>query len=249
MGNLDNKTAVITGGNSGIGLATALKLQSQGANVVVFGRNADTLAQAGELLGEGALVVQGDVTELADLKRLFAETKARFGSVDVLFANAGIAQMAPFSDVTPEFYDRLFDINVKGLYFTVKEALPLLNDGASIVFNASAVTQKGFPGMSVYAATKAAVRSFARSLSAELVHRNIRVNVVSPGPIETPIFGRMGLPQEAVAQMGSQFSEMVPLKRIGQADEIAGAVAFLASDASSFVVGVDLPVDGGLTSL
>jgi NAD(P)-dependent dehydrogenase (short-subunit alcohol dehydrogenase family) len=249
MGSLDNKTAVITGGNSGIGLATALKLQSEGANVVIFGRNKETLAEAGALLGEGALIVQGDVTEPGDLKRLFAETQARFGSVDVLFANAGVVSMAPFADVTPELYDRLFNINVKGLFFTVQSALPLLNDGASIIFNASAVTQKGFPGMSVYAATKSAVRSLARSLSAELVHRGIRVNVVSPGPIETPIFGRMGLPQEAIEQMGEQFSEIVPLKRFGQASEIAGAVSFLASDASSFVVGVDLPVDGGLTSL
>ena len=246
MSKLTGKVALITGGNSGIGLATAKTFLQEGAKVIITGRNKTTLDLARKELGDQVLALESDVSDLGALDRLYAEVKGTHGKIDVLFANAGVALMAPLSDVTPEFFDQHFNINVKGLFFTVQKALPLLNDGASIILNASVVASKGIENFSVYSATKAAVRSLARSFANDLRSRQIRVNAVSPGPIETPIFGKMGLPAEVVQGMGEHFTTQVPLGRMGQADEIAKAALFLASSDSSYVTGIELSVDGGL---
>jgi NAD(P)-dependent dehydrogenase (short-subunit alcohol dehydrogenase family) len=249
MNSLNGKVAVITGGNSGIGLATAKLFADEGAKVVLFGRDAATLNRAVEVIGPDATGVRGDVTSGDDLAELFATARRLHGGVDILFANAGVAEFLPLSQMTAEHFDRLFDINVKGLLHTVLKAEPVLRDGASIVLTTSGANQIGMPGSSVYAATKAAVRSFARTLSAELVHRGIRVNAVSPGPVATPIFGRMGLSSEQQHGLEAQMASQVPLKRVAQPEEIARAVLFLASAASSYVVGTELVVDGGLTQI
>jgi NAD(P)-dependent dehydrogenase (short-subunit alcohol dehydrogenase family) len=246
MSKLTGKVALITGGNSGIGLATAKTFLQEGAKVIITGRNKSTLDQAKKELGDQVLALESDVSDLGALDRLYAELKGTHGKIDILFANAGVALMAPLSDVTPEFFDQHFNINVKGLFFTVQKALPLLNDGASIILNASVVASKGIENFSVYSATKAAVRSLARSFANDLRSRQIRVNAISPGPIETPIFGKMGLPAEVVQGMGEAFAAQVPLGRFGQADEIAKAALFLASSDSSYVTGIELSVDGGL---
>ena len=198
MARLTGKVAVVTGGNSGIGLATAKLFSEEGAKVVITGRDQKTLDAAVKTIGGEVVAVRGDVSKLADLDKLFKTVSEKFGKIDVLFANAGIAKFAPVNESTEALFDETFDVNVKGVYFAIQKALPLLNDGASIIINSSVVNETGAAGASVYAATKAAVRSFARTLTTELVDRNIRVNVVSPGPIQTPIFGRTGLPKEAV---------------------------------------------------
>ena len=244
-----DKVAVITGGNSGIGLASAHRLQQEGADIAIFGRNADTLAAAGEALGQDTLKVQGDVTKSADLDRLFEDVKARFGRIDTLVVNAGVAFFQPLEEVGEDHFDQIFNINVKGAYYTIQKALPLLAEGASVVLISSAVTEAGFAGTSIYTASKAALRSFARTLSTELLPRKIRVNVVSPGPVETPIFEKMGAPAEATEGIKQGFSALVPLQRLGTASEIAGVVAFLGSDDSTFVVGVDIQADGGIVNL
>ncbi len=249
MRKLQGKVAVITGGNSGIGLATAHLFAQQGARVAILGRNPETLNAAVKSLEGKAIGVQGDVSNLADIDKLFTKTNEVYGKVDILFVNAGIAPMAPLEQTTPEFFSKVFDINVKGAYFTVQKALPYLNDNASIVLTGSVVTEVGMPGASTYSASKAALRSLARTFSAELIGRGIRVNNLSPGPIETPIFGRMGLPPEAMEEMSNAIISQVPIGRIGKADEIARAALFLASEDSSFVVGIDLAVDGGMTRL
>jgi len=249
MGRLSGKIAVVTGGNSGIGLATAKLFAAEGAQVVVTGRRKAELDQAVAEIGHGALGIAGDVSKLADLDALYAEVKAKFGRIDVLFANAGIAEIAPLGAVGEAHFDKHFDINVKGLLFTVQKALPLFSDGGAIVLNSSVANTKGMAGFGVYAATKAAVRSFARTWTAELKDRKIRVNTVSPGPIETPIFGKMGLSAQEIDGFGAHISEQVPLGRFGQPEEIAKAVLFLASDDSSYVAGVDLYVDGGLVAV
>lgn len=249
MGKLTNKVAVITGGNSGIGLSTAKAFIDEGAKVVVFGRDQQTLDRAVETLGKNAVGVKGDVTSDADLTRLFDTAKQRFGKVDVVFANAGVAEFLPVEAVGDQHYDRLFDINVKGAFKTVQKAVPALNDNASIILTTSVADETGFAGTSVYSATKAAVRSFARTFSAELVHRNIRVNAVSPGPVATPLFGRMGMSEEQAKGTEAHFTSLVPLKRVAEPSEIARAVVFLASSDSSYVVGAELVVDGGLTQL
>ncbi len=246
---LEDKVAVITGGNSGIGRATAEEFQRQGAKVVIFGRNQETLDAAVQALGDDAHGVQGDVSRLEDLDRLFGEVKERYGRIDVLVANAGIAPPAPIEQVDEASFDQLIAVNVKGLFFTVQKALPLLTEGASIVFTGSSVTYRGMANMSVYSATKAAVRSLARTFSVELLPRGIRVNVLSPGPIETPIFGRMGLPEEALDEMAQGIAQQVPMGRFGSADEMAKAALFLASSDSSYVVGADLLADGGYATL
>ncbi len=246
---LHNKIAVITGGTSGIGLATAKRYAEEGATVVITGRNQEALDKAVEEIGANTLGIQSDVSKLDDLDRLYSEVKEKLGHIDILFANAGVAEIASIEDSNEEFYDRHFDINVKGLFFTVQKALPLLKDGGSIILNASVVATKGFESFSVYSATKAAVRSFARTWATDLATRKIRVNAISPGPIDTPIYGKLGLPPEQVEQMGASFVAQVPLARFGQASEIADAALFLASNDSSYINGVDLAVDGGIAQV
>lgn len=246
---LEDKVAVVTGGNSGIGLATAQRFAAEGAKVVIFGRDAKSLDSAVASIGDAAIGVQGDVTQMADLDRLYQRVEAEHGRIDTLFVNAGVAQIRPLEEVDEEHFDLLFDINVKGAFFTVQKALPLLSEGASIVLNASIASHTGNPAFSVYSATKAAVRSLARTLSADLLERRIRVNSISPGPIATPIFGRIGVPEEAQDDMARTFTEQVPMKRFGNPEEIASAAVFLASAESSYVLGHDLVVDGGMTQL
>jgi NAD(P)-dependent dehydrogenase (short-subunit alcohol dehydrogenase family) len=220
------KTVVVTGGNSGIGLATAKLFHEEGAQVAISGRDQKTLDEA-------------------DIDKLYAQVTAKFGKIDALFANAGIAKFAPAGDSDEQLFDETFDINVKGLYFTLQKALPHLNDNAGIVLNASVVGTKGYAGATVYSATKAAVRSLARTFAAELVDRGIRVNVVSPGPIETPILGRSGMPQAAQDAFAAGIKTRVPMKRFGTPEEVGHAVLFLAGNEASYITAVDLNVDGG----
>ena len=246
---LQDKVAVITGGNSGIGLATAKRIAREGAKVVITGRRQAELDAATRQIDGDVLAVRGDVSDLRDLDGLFAAVKERHGRVDVLFANAGLGEFAPLGTITEEHFDKTFNINVKGLLFTVQKALPLMPDGASIVLNASIVSIKGMEAFSVYSASKAAVRSFARTWTMDLKARKIRVNAVSPGPIVTPgIDGLAKSPQEADAIRASLVAG-VPMGRMGEADEIAKAVVFLASDQSSFVTGIELFVDGGIAQV
>jgi NAD(P)-dependent dehydrogenase (short-subunit alcohol dehydrogenase family) len=249
MGKLSGKVAVVTGGNSGIGLSTAQVFAAEGAQVVVTGRRKAELDAAVAAIGHGAVGVQGDVAKLADLDRLYAEVKTKFGRIDILFANAGVCELAPLGGVSEEHFDKVFDINVKGLLFTVQKALPLFADGGSIILNSSVANTTGIPAFGVYSATKAAVRSFARTWTAELKDRKIRVNVISPGPIETPIFGKAGLSGEQLKDFDAQISAQVPLGRFGKPEEIAKAALFLASDDASYVAGADLYVDGGLVAV
>jgi len=249
MRQLENKVAVITGGNSGIGLSTAKAFIEAGAKVAIFGRNQNTLDNAVETLGEKAIGVRGDVTNDADLEALFAEATKQFGNVDIVFANAGVAEFIPIEAVNDDHFNKVFSINVNGAFKTVQKSLSVLNDNASIILTSSGVNQKGMATASMYAASKAAVRSFARTLSAELMDRGIRVNTVSPGAVSTPIFGRMGLPEEVADGMEEQMASLVPLKRAAQPKEVADAVVYLASDSSSYMIGGELIVDGGFTQL
>jgi len=242
----EGKTVVVTGGNSGIGLATAKLFKDEGANVAISGRDQKTLDEAARTIGKGTLAVKADVSNLADIERLYSEVAAKFGKIDALFANAGIAKFSPASDSSEKMFDDIFDINVKGLYFTVQKAIPFLNDNAGIVLNSSVVNSRGMVGTSVYSASKAAVRSLARTFAAELVDRGIRVNVVSPGPITTPILGRSGLPQEAIDEFADNVGSRVPMKRFGTSEEVGHAALFLASNEASYIAGVDLNVDGGM---
>src|SRR5437016_13473784 len=246
MERLKGKVAVVTGGNSGIGLATAKRLQQEGAKVAISGRSQETLNEAVKTIGNGVLAVQADVAKLPDVDKLYAEVSKKLGKIDVLFVNAGIAKFVPFAETSESTYDEQFDINIKGAYVTIQKALPLLNDGASIILNTSVVDQKGTPGASAYAATKAALRSLARTTAAELAGRGIRVNTVAPGPIVTPILGRSGLPKEAVDEFAKGITAQIPMKRFGQPEEVAGAVAFLASQDASYITGVEINVEGGL---
>ena len=243
---LEGKVAVITGGNSGIGLASAKRLQQEGAQVAIAGRSKKTLDEAVKTIGNGVLAVQADVAKLADIDKLYAEVSKKFGKIDVLFVNAGVAKFAPFADTSESLFDEQFDINIKGAYFTIQKALPLVNDGASIILNTSVADSTGTPGTSAYSATKAALRSLARTTAAELAGRGIRVNTVAPGPIVTPIFGRTGLPKEAFDEFSKEIAAKVPMKRFGQPEEVAGAVAFLASQDASYITGVEINVDGGM---
>jgi NAD(P)-dependent dehydrogenase (short-subunit alcohol dehydrogenase family) len=245
MGKLEGKVAVVTGGNSGIGLATAKRFQQEGAKVVISGRSRRTLDEAVKTIGNGVLSIQADVANLADLDKLYKEVSDKLGKIDVLFVNAGVAKFAPLAETSESTYDEQFDINIKGAYFTLQKAVPLLNDGASIILNTSVVDSKGNVGTSAYSATKAALRSLARTAAAELVGRGIRVNAVAPGPIVTPIFGKTGLPEEAVDEFAKEIIEKVPMKRFGQPEEVAATVAFLASEDASYITGVEINVDGG----
>ena len=249
MNSFENKVVVITGGNSGIGLATAKELLRRGAQVVISGRDEKSLAEASVAIGGNTLAVRADVSKIAEIENLFAKVKERFAGIDILFANAGVAKFSPVQDATEAHFDEIMDINFKGAFFTVQKALPLLRDGGAVIFNPSVVDQKGWAGTSVYSASKAALRSLTRTLAAELVGRRIRVNAVAPGPISTPIYGRMGMPADALDQFASGIMAQVPMKRFGDPDEIAKAVAFLASEEASYITGVELNIDGGLGQL
>ena len=246
MGKLTGKVALVTGGNSGIGLATAKRFVAEGAYVFITGRRKPELDAALKEIGGNVTGVQGDVSNLADLDRLFAQIKQEKGKLDIVFANAGTAKYAPFGTITEELYDSIFNINVKGLLFTVQKALPLLTDGASIVLNASVVGSKGLSANSVYSATKAAVRSFARTWTTDLKARRIRVNAVSPGSIDTPGLSELLASSDVGEQRKTMISNAVPLGRFGTPEEIAKAVVFLASDDASYITGTELFVDGGL---
>lgn len=250
MKKLNGKVALITGGNSGIGLATAKLFANEGASVIITGRNQETLQRAAADIGKGTLAIKADVTNLEDIDALFLKIKEVFGSIDILFANAGIASFFPATLADEKNYDDLMTSNVKGIFFSIQKSLPLLNYGGSIIINSSSAWMKGLPNVTVYAATKAAVRSFARGFAAELLERQVRVNVVSPGAIHTPIFDRTGgVPKEAIPQLKENFTSLIPMKRFGTAEEVANTVLFLASDDSSYINGVDIPVDGGFTML
>ncbi len=249
MGKLEGKIALITGGNSGIGLATAKRFVNEGAYVFITGRRKPELDAAVKEIGRNVTGVQGDVSNLGDLDRLFEQIKRGKGKLDIVFANAGVAKFAPFGTITEEFFESIFNINVKGLLFTVQKALPLLPDGASIILNASIVASKGLSANSVYSATKAAVRSFARTWTTDLKDRRIRVNAVSPGPIDTPGLNDLVASTGAGQQRLRMISNTVPLGRLGTPNEIAKAVVFLASDDSSYITGTELFVDGGMAQV
>jgi NAD(P)-dependent dehydrogenase (short-subunit alcohol dehydrogenase family) len=247
---LEGKVAVITGGNSGIGLATARRFVAEGAHVYITGRRQAALDEAVRQIGRHVTAVQGDVSNLADLDRLYEVVKREKGHVDVLFANAGIAgESRPLGEITEDLFDALFDVNVRGLLFSVQKALPIFRDGGSIILNASTASIMGNPGRGVYAAGKAAVRSFARTWTSELKERRLRVNTMSPGPIDTPIFNTLSPKEEEIARLKSLIVTLVPMGRFGTPEEVASAVLFLASDDSSFVTGVELFVDGGMAQV
>lgn len=249
MKKLEGKVALITGGTSGIGLATAKSFITEGAYVFITGRRQLGLDAAVDALGENAAGVQSDVSNMADLDRLFAEIKQRQGRLDVVFANAGGGEIAPLGAITEEHFDKAFNTNVKGLLFTVQKALPLMPAGAAIILNASTASSVGTPAFSVYSATKAAVRSFARNWTLDLKERHIRVNAVSPGVVPTPGYDHLGLSDEQIQEFIAGQAVNIPLGRVGTPSEIAKAVVFLASDDSSFVNGIELFVDGGMAQV
>lgn len=248
MSKLTGKTAVITGGNSGIGLATARLFHQEGAKVIITGRNQTTLDAAAQV-GSGIVAIRSDAANLRDITDLFAKVSEYVDKIDILFLNAGIARFVPIQQIDEKLFDEVVDTNFKGLYFSIQQALPLLSEGASIILTTSIANQKGMPTSSVYAASKSAVRSLARTLSAELLERGIRVNAISPGPIETPIFGRTGAPEAASQNMKETMRQLVPLKRLGDPEEIARTALFLASNDSAFIVGSEIVIDGGLSQL
>ena len=249
MGKLLGKIAVVTGGNSGIGFATAKRFVEEGAQVVITGRREKELKEAAAAIGKNVTTVVGDVTRMEDLDRLYQVVKEKFGRIDVLFANAGWGEVAPFDTASESHFDQTFDLNAKGTFFTVQKALPLFQNGGSIILNVSASHVLGVPMFSAYAGAKAAVRSFVRSWALELKDRNIRVNAMSPGPIETPALDKVGLTPDQVKQATEGFVSQVPLGRRGKPEEVAAAVLFLASNESSYITGIDLPVDGGMAQV
>ena len=249
MKKLEGKVAVITGGNSGIGLATAQRFVEEGAHVFITGRRQTELDAAVKQIGDNVTGVRSDVSNLADLDRLYATVKEQKGRIDILFANAGVAELVPLGAITEALFDKTFNINVKGLLFTVQKVLPLFQDGGSIILNASIASSKGFEANSVYSATKAAIRSFARTWTVDLKHRKIRVNAISPGPIDTPGFRGLVQTAEQLEQFKASVVATVPLGRMGTPDEVAKVVLFLASDDSSYVTVIELFVDGGMAQI
>jgi NAD(P)-dependent dehydrogenase (short-subunit alcohol dehydrogenase family) len=246
---LEGKSAVITGGSSGIGLATAKRFVSEGAYVFITGRRQKELDAAVSEIGKNVTVIQSDVSNLADLDKLYNTVKEQKGHIDILFANAGIGEFAPLGEISEEHFDKIFGINVKGLLFTVQKALPLFQDGSSIILNASIAASKGIEAFSIYNATKAAVRSFARTWTVDLRHRKIRINAVSPGPIDTPAIEGLVEDKEQVEQLKKNLITAVPMSRMGNPDEVAKVVSFLASDESSYITGIELFVDGGMAQI
>ena len=244
-----DKVAVVTGGNSGIGLATAKAFIREGARVAITGRSDATLKTAQKELGPDALVIKSDVSRVPEIASAMEQIKQKYGRIDALFVNAGIGRFVPFEAVTEEFFDETMATNLKGAFFTVQKAVPLFSRGAAVVLNASINAHMGMPNSSVYGASKAAVVNLAKTLSADLLQRGVRVNVVSPGPVATPILDRMGLPEEQTRQTKEWITQQVPLKRFGQPDEIAAAVLYLSSSESEFVLGTELVVDGGMIQL
>lgn len=244
-----DKVAVVTGGNSGIGLATARAYVREGAKVAITGRSDATLKAAQKELGPDVLAIKADFSKVAEIASAMDRIKERFGRIDALFVNAGIGKFVPFEEVTEASFDETMATNLKGAFFTVQKAVPLFSKGAAVVLNASINAHLGMPGSTVYGASKAAVVNLAKTLSADLLARGVRVNVVSPGPVATPILDRMGFPEEQTRQLKDQITQRVPLKRFGQPDEIAAAVLYLSSSESSFVVGTELVVDGGMIQL
>lgn len=246
---LAEKVALVTGGNSGIGLATAKLLSQEGAKVVIVGRDRTTLNDAASAIGGDVLALQADVANLEQIDQIYQAIAEKFGKIDVLFANAGIGRFTSLENTTEAIYDEVFTINLKGLYFTVQKAVAHLNDNASIILNTSFLGELGRPGTSVVSASKAAVRSLAKTFSAELVARGIRVNAVSPGAIATPFHSRTGLSDEVVAANAQQFVAQIPMKRFGTPEEIAKAVLFLSTSDSAYILGAEIAVDGGISQL
>lgn len=253
MNRLQGKVAVITGGNSGIGFATAQEFIAEGAQVVITGRNAAAVQEAVTQLGSQAVGVVSDAASMTDLRQLADQVRAHHAHIDVLFANAGVSYIAPLTEVDEAHFDAQFAINVKGVYFTVQQLLPLFNDGGSVILNGSTTAHRAFAGISVYSATKAAVVALARNLSLELLERRIRVNVLSPGPIDTPLnhkmFTKLGMSAEVAQQTAASYAEVVPIKRVGRPREIAAVATFLASDESSFMLGEEIIAGGGIATL
>lgn len=248
MARFDGKTVLVTGGTTGIGFTTAKLFQQEGARIAITGQDQTRLDEAVKELID-VLAIRVDIRSLSDIEAMVSKVKTQFGSIDVLFINAGIAKFNLLNEVDEVFIDQQFDINFKGAFFTIQKLAPIIRDQGSIVLNTSIVNQQGSPGTSIYAATKAALRSLTRTLSAEFIERGIRVNAVSPGPINTPIYQKLGLPPENLQQIVQQLQNTIPMHRFGEPEEIAKAVLFLASDDASFVLGQELAVDGGLTAL
>lgn len=249
MTQFTQKTVLVTGGNSGIGLATAVAFAQQGARLVITGRDEATLAQAQQQLGADAIALQSETGDVNAAKALAAQLSEQGVRLDAVFINAGVAKFAPLEVVDEDLWDQTFNVNVKGAYFTIQALLPLLNEDAAIILNGSINAHIGMPNSSVYAASKAALISFAKTLSAELVGRGIRVNVVSPGPVSTPLYGKLGVPAEQLNELASQIQAQVPVKRFGKPEEVASAVVYLASPNAAFVVGTELIIDGGMSQL
>jgi NAD(P)-dependent dehydrogenase (short-subunit alcohol dehydrogenase family) len=249
MSRLTGKTALITGGTSGIGMATAKLFQQEGARVAITGQDAQRVRDAATELGSGALALRANAASAADMADVARRIKDELGGLDILFVNAGVARPMAFAEVTEAHIAEHLDVNLRGVIWSVQKMLPLLRRPASVILTSTTLTEQGAAGMSVYAASKAAVTSLGRSLAAELVGQGVRVNVISPGPIETPIYGKLGLPQESVREMAAQILAKVPVGRFGQADEVAKAALFLASEDSSYILGENLLVDGGMATL